>query len=79
MYLSVTEVKALDGYMLLLRFENAEERVLDLKPYLDVGKFSELRDLSLFRSVKVSFDTIAWSNQLDLDPEFLYRESVPKV
>ena len=75
MYLSVKNVKPLENYKLWLQFENNEEKVFDVSPYLDVGKFSELKDISLFNSVAVSFDSIEWSNNLDLDPEFLYQKS----
>lgn len=74
MYLSVKDVKPLEGYKLLLIFENAEERIFDVSPYLNIGKFSELKDSSLFNTVKVKFDTIEWSNGLDLDPELLYKK-----
>ena len=36
----------------------------------------ELSDVSMFKTVKVNFDTIEWENQLDLDPELLYKESL---
>jgi len=75
MYLGVKDVKPLKDYHLLLKFENNEERVFDLNPYLNMGKFQELKDENLFRSVKVCFDSIEWANQLDLDPELLYEKS----
>jgi hypothetical protein len=75
MYLSVTDVKPLEDYKLLLTFENDEQKVFDVTPYLEVGKFSELKDDDLFKSVYISFDSIAWKNQLDLDPELLYSKS----
>lgn len=75
MYLSVTDVKPLEDYKLLLTFENDEQKVFDVTPYLEVGKFSELKDDDLFKSVHISFDSIAWKNQLDLDPELLYSKS----
>ena len=75
MYLSVIDVKPLKDYKLLLKFENNEEKVFDITPYLEIGKFKELKDTKLFNSVKVSFDTIEWSNGLDLDPELLYEKS----
>ncbi len=77
MYLAVTNVKPLKGYKLHLTFENKEEKVFDVSPYLNIGKFSELREISLFNSVRVSFDSIEWSNNLDLDPELLYEKSKP--
>jgi Protein of unknown function (DUF2442) len=76
MYLSVTDVKPLEDYKLLLTFENDEQKVFDVTPYLEVGKFSELKDDDLFKSVHISFDSIAWKNQLDLDPELLYSKSI---
>ncbi|NTU42499.1 MAG: DUF2442 domain-containing protein [Nitrospirales bacterium] len=76
MYAAVTSVKPLDDYKLLLEFENREKRIFDVAPYLSTGKFAELRDMSLFRSVTVKFDSIEWVNHLDLDPEFLYDKSI---
>ena len=78
MYLAVKEVKPLKDYHLLLKFENDEERIFDLKPYLEIGKFKVLKDEKLFKNVRVNFDSIEWSNQLDLDPEFLYEKSHSK-
>jgi len=75
MYLSVTQVSPLADYKLLLTFENNEKKIFDVSPYLEIGKFSELKDINLFNSVAVSFDSIVWANHLDLDPEFLYQKS----
>ena len=75
MYLSVKNVTPLADYKLLLTFENGEDRVFDVKPYMDIGKFSELKDTTLFNSVAITFDSIEWANKLDLDPEFLYQKS----
>jgi hypothetical protein len=75
MYLAVKDVKALDNYMLLLTFENDEIRKFDMKPYLNFGIYQELKDLKVFNSVKPSFDTIEWNNEIDIDPEILNTES----
>ena len=48
-----------------------------MTPFLDKGIFKELKDIPLFNTVKISFDTIEWANQADLCPEFLYDESKP--
>lgn len=76
MYLAVKNVKPLPNYKLLLTFENNENRIFDMNPYLDKGIFKELRDSTLFNTVKVNFDSVEWANEADLDPEFLYEESV---
>ena len=47
-----------------------------MNPFLDKGIFKELKDKNIFKTVKVSFDTIQWDNEADLDPEILYEQSV---
>ena len=75
MYIGVKSVEALPEYKLLITFENNEKRIFNVTPYLDHGIFSELKDISKFKSVEVKFDSIEWSNGADLDPEILYSES----
>lgn len=79
MYLAVVGVKPLDDYKLELTFENREIRIFDMRPYLDKGIYKELKDESKFKSVRVSFDSIEWCNQADIDPEFLYEKSVEYI
>ena len=76
MYFAVTEVTPLENYKLRLKFKNGEEKVFDMKPYLDTGIFKELKEESVFKTVKVSFDTVEWANEADIDPETLYRDSI---
>jgi hypothetical protein len=78
MYIGVKAVKPQDDYMLLLTFENDEQRLFDMKPYLDFGPvFKALKNDSLFRSVHVAFRSVEWANDADLDPEMLYPNSTP--
>ncbi|HIP60150.1 MAG TPA: DUF2442 domain-containing protein, partial [Campylobacterales bacterium] len=51
------------------------EKIFDINPYLEIGKFQELKNKKMFKTVRVSFDSIEWDNQLDLDPELLYEKS----
>jgi hypothetical protein len=46
-------------------------------PYIEKGIFRELKDLSLFKSARVSFHTVEWENEADIDHETLYEDSVP--
>ena len=55
-------------------FESGEKGLLDMKPYLDFGVFSKIRDPKVFETVHVSFDTVAWETGADLDPEFVYEK-----
>jgi hypothetical protein len=75
MYLGVKKVRPMDGYKLHLTFENDEERIFDMNPFLNKGVFRQLRDIAAFNTVHVSFDTVEWANGADLCPELLYQES----
>ena len=75
MYLSVKGVQAIDGYKLIVTFKNDEKKILDIEPYLGLGRFAELKDKSVFNSGRVHFDSIEWANHLDLDSEFIYHKS----
>ncbi|MEG2058118.1 MAG: DUF2442 domain-containing protein, partial [Romboutsia sp.] len=57
-------------------FENNEVKIFDMNPYLDKGIFQELKNENIFNAVKVSFDSIEWPNEADIDPETLYEDSV---
>lgn len=50
-----------------------------MKPYLEKGIFQELKNENLFRTVKVSFDSIEWSNGADIDLEVLYDDSLSLI
>jgi len=76
MYLAVKNVKPQNDYLLLLTFANGEKRQFDMKPYLDLGVFKELKDINMFNTVKTNFDSIEWANEADFDPEILYQKSI---
>ncbi len=76
MYLAVTNVQSAPNYHLILTFSNGEKRQFDMKPYLNEGIFTELKDISNFNRVRISFDTIEWENGADFDPEVLYKQSI---
>ena len=78
LYLSIKKVKPLSNYKLELTFENNEEKLFDVKPYLETGLFKTLKDETFFKKVKISYDSIEWPNGVDLDPEILYKKSKVK-
>lgn len=71
----VTNVKPAKNYTLKITFSNGETRLFDVKPYIEKGAFTELKDESIFNSVKPFLGSIQWSNGLDLCPDTLYLES----
>ena len=71
----VIDVKPEKNFSLLLTFSNGEKKRFDVNPYLGIGIFKDLKDLSLFNSVKPFLGSIQWANGLDLCPDTLYTES----
>jgi len=72
----VTRVVPRENYRLELEFDNGEVRLFDVSPYLEMGVFKRLKDLSLFAKAYVAFDTVCWPGEIDIAPETLYDLSV---
>lgn len=65
----------LDGYRLLLRFEDGVEGEVDVSRLVTFdGVFAELHDLEMFRQVRVdaATGTIVWPGGADLAPDTLH-------
>ena len=70
------EVKPCQDYQLLVTFSNNEQRLFDVKPYLDFKPFAELRNKTLFDTVKPAGLSIEWLHGQDICPDELYYNSV---
>ncbi len=75
MYPNVKEVKSVEDYNVLLYFENGEKKIFDVKPYIKGNWFGELRNLSVFKTVRPCGNTIEWVNGQDIAPHELYELS----
>ena len=73
----VKSVRPQEDYRLLLTFENGEKRIFDLKPYLDKGVFTRLKNISLFRTARVVSGSVEWHGKIDLSYDTLYLSSTP--
>lgn len=76
---AVINVVPTDNYTLLIDFDNGEQAVLDMKPYLTFGVFKNLQNPTLFKQVRVVFDTVEWPSGIDIDPEFVYANCQKKM
>lgn len=74
---SVSKVEPQSDYTLILTFEDGKRKRFDMKPFLETGVFRLLKDKEVFRSARVSFNTVAWDNDIDFDPEALYEGGLP--
>lgn len=75
----VVNVEPIENYQLKVRLSDGRQGLFDVKPYLDLGVFQELKDLSYFRSVKTAFGGVAWPNEQDLSPETIECEMRQEV
>lgn len=73
----VEKVKAIKDFQLLISFTNGEEKVFDMKPYLDKGVFKALNEIDLFNQAHIAWGTVVWNEDLDMSPDTLYIDSKP--
>lgn len=71
------EVKALEGFLLYIKFQNGEEKIYDMKEMLKYDYYKNLRDKDNFKKVKTYGITLKWSTGEDIAPEKIYFNSIP--
>lgn len=65
-----------EDYTIHLCFADQSHRVYDMKPLLEKGIFSALKDQDLFLSGRLENGTVVWNEELDIAPEELYYHGV---
>ena len=71
------EVKALEDFLLYIKFRNGEEKIYDMKDNLKYKFFEKLKDVNNFKNVYVTDINIEWKTGEDIAPENLYNDSIP--
>lgn len=71
------EVKALENFLLYIKFKNNEEKIYDMKEMLKFDYYKNLRNKENFKKVKVFGITLKWSTGEDIAPEKIYFNSIP--
>ena len=65
----VEAVEPIEDYQLKVRLTDGRQGIFDVKPYLEIGVFQELKDPEYFRQVKAAFGGVVWPHEQDLSPE----------
>lgn len=73
----IRSARILDAYRILIHFENDEQRLFDVHPYLRYPVFEALKDLDEFSRFTIVDGTIEWACGADLSPDTFYMESKP--
>ena len=70
----IIDLSYVSDYKIWLKFDDGKEGEIDLKGELWGEVFQPLRDLSVFKKVRLDAElgTICWENGADFAPEFLY-------
>ena len=76
---TAVDVEVLPEHKLRITFDNDEIRIFDVTPYIKGDWFGELRDDSVFNTVRPNGMTIEWSGGQDICPDCLYNDSEPET
>ena len=69
MIADVIDFEILPDHRIKVTLSNGNKGIFDVKPYLDQGVFTELKDYEYFRRARIEFGTIVWPNEQDFSPE----------
>ena len=72
--INISEVSTNDDYIIIVRFENGEEKIFDIKPYLEKGVFKELKNMQYFHQIQSKGYYIEWPHGQDISADTLYFE-----
>ena len=76
----ITDCRPLPNYHVWIRFDDGLEGEVDLKDLVGKGVFKAWESVDFFNEVRVDpkTDTLAWGDELDLDPYVLREKIVNK-
>ena len=66
------DVEPRHDYSLMVTFSNNEKRIFDDKPYPNFKPYNELKNTTLFNTVKPVGLSIEWLHGQDICPDELY-------
>ena len=61
---------------ILITFSNGETRLFDLRPLLSRKCYARLNDRTFLDQAFVQYGCVTWPGTIDIDPEWLYEDSV---
>jgi hypothetical protein len=71
-----TDVKPMSNYLLLIRFDNGEEKIYNCFPLLNNPLYSKISEKSFFDTVHIDeMGVVCWNDAIDINPYELYEQS----
>jgi len=71
-------VKPAEDYTILVSFDNGEEKLFDVKPYISGSWYGQLEKPSVFNRVRIGGISVEWPDGQDIAPDELYDKSIRK-
>jgi len=75
--LKVSHVETKENYVLYIQLSNGKNGFFDVKPYLEKGIFTELKDKRFFKSVRLAFGGVVWPHEQDFSADTIECELQP--
>ena len=75
-YPNVLKVIPRDDYSVIVTFDTGETKRFDVSPYISGEWYGQLKDFSVFNTVRPCGNTIEWEDGQDIAPHELYELSV---
>jgi len=77
-YPKIANVKPLEDYKLMLKYETGQKKIFNVLPYMSGRWYEELYDKNYFKTVHLisEGDGIEWMHGQDIAPHELYEMSI---
>ena len=72
-------VKPVEDYKIQVKFDNGEQKIFDVTPYIGGTLYGKLKDKHYFNNVKIIDGYVTWADEQDIAAHELYDYSVPVV
>ena len=73
----VLEVKYLTGYKFWVKLSDNTERIYNMEQDLDGEVYQPLKDINLFKKLRIKHGVVCWPNGADIAPEHLDLVGLP--
>ena len=71
-------VKPMKNYLLLVQFDNGENRIFNCFPLLEDKIFADIANEEFFNTVHIDdMGIVCWDDSTDINPAYLYENSEP--
>jgi len=75
-YEMLTDAKAIDDHRVFVTFEGGQTGLFDCSGYFGKPYWRKLSDPAFFKCAHVSYGTLTWPEDIDIEPEEVWEDAV---